>query len=58
MIVEIYISNNPTEKFDAVIDNKKRISFGTKNYSDYTIHKDEDRTERYIKRHKTNQNLE
>ncbi len=56
MIVEIVKSKKPNKKFDAVIDKTKTISFGAKGFSDYTIHKDDDRKDRYIKRHKTNEN--
>lgn len=34
---------------------KKTIHFGAKGYSDYTIHKDPERKERYIQRHKANE---
>ena len=34
-----------------VIYNGKRINFGAKGMSDYTIHKDDERRERYRKRH-------
>ena len=43
MLVEIVKSKKPNEKFDAVIDKTKTVSFGAKGYSDFTIHKDEDR---------------
>ena len=56
MLVEIIKSKKPNKKFDAVIDKTKTVSFGQKGYSDFTIHKDEDRRDRYIKRHKTNEN--
>ncbi len=56
MFVEIVKSKKPNKKFDAVIDKTKTISFGAKGFSDYTIHKDDDRKDRYIKRHKTNEN--
>ena len=39
----------------AVIDGKKTIHFGDNGYSDYTKHKDPERKERYIERHKTNE---
>lgn len=29
----------------------KTVNFGAKGMSDYTLHKDEDRRERYLKRH-------
>lgn len=47
-------SNRATKKYKAVIiDNnkKKTIHFGQKGASDYTIHKDDERKKRYIKRH-------
>ena len=55
MIVEIVKSKKPNKKFDAVIDKTKTVSFGAKGYSDYTNHKDEDRKDRYIKRHRTHE---
>ena len=58
--VEIKKSKNPNKKFDAVITKKdggkKTVSFGQIGYSDFTTHKDEDRKESYIARHKVNQN--
>ena len=56
MEVIISKSRKNDKKFDAVIDGKKTISFGQKHASDYTIHKDLDRKERYINRHKKNEN--
>lgn len=32
------------------------VSFGSKGMSDFTLHKDEDRKERYLKRHEKNEN--
>ena len=52
MEVIIKKSKKYDKKLDAVIDGKKSISFGAKGYSDYTIHKDPERKERYINRHK------
>ena len=37
MDIIIKPSHLPDKKFDAVINNKKTIPFGQKNYSDYTI---------------------
>lgn len=34
----------------------KTIHFGAKGYSDYTIHKDPERKQRYIDRHQSNEN--
>ena len=52
MNVEISKSNREGKKLKAVIDNKKTIHFGASGYSDYTKHKDEDRKQLYINRHK------
>jgi hypothetical protein len=52
MEVIIKKSNKPDKKMDAIIDGKKTVSFGQKNASDYTLHKDDDRKNRYINRHK------
>ena len=54
MEIVISKSTNKNKKFDAFIDGKK-ISFGAVGYSDYTIHKDPERKERYIARHKKNE---
>ena len=51
--MEIVIKkSSKKDKLDAVIDGKKTVSFGAKGYSDYTLHKDPERKERYISRHK------
>ena len=34
----------------------KKVRFGAQGYSDYLQHKDEDRRQRYIDRHRTNEN--
>jgi len=44
-----------TAKFAAIIGNKT-VNFGAKGYSDYTIHKDEERMHRYENRHKKREN--
>ena len=50
-----YKSDKPNKKyFIMTIDNKK-IYFGASGYSDFTIHKDEERKQRYINRHKNNE---
>ena len=54
MEVIITKSSNKNKKFDALVDGKK-ISFGQDGASDYTIHKDPERKERYIARHKKNE---
>ena len=59
-LLSIQPSTNPKKKLDAyfLIDNKKIkvVSFGNTNYSDFTIHKDKDRKDRYLKRHEKNEN--
>ena len=49
-----------SKKFKAIFydENKKKVkttSFGAKGYDDYTIHKDDKRKERYMNRHKKNE---
>ena len=53
MEVVISKSTNKNKKFDAFIDGKK-ISFGAAGYEDFTIHKNPERKERYITRHRKN----
>ena len=48
-------SHRADKKYDAIIDGKKTVSFGAKGYSDYTLHKDSERKQKYIDRHKTNE---
>ena len=55
MIVEISKSSKNNKKYDAVIDGKKTVSFGDSKYQDYTTHKDNDRKQRYIDRHRKNE---
>ena len=54
MEVVISKSTNKNKKFDALVDGKK-ISFGGAGYSDFSIHKDPERKERYIARHNKNE---
>lgn len=52
-------SNRKDKKFMVFnVDTGKVVHFGAKNYSDYTIHKDEERKKRYIDRHRKNENWE
>ena len=49
-------SKRKNKKYDLLDENKKYIlSFGHSQYEDYTIHKDPDRRERYLLRHKKNE---
>ena len=49
-------STNKNKKFGVIINGNKNISFGDANYRDYTISKDPKRKEKYINRHKKNEN--
>lgn len=57
--VKITKSNRKDKKLKAVFKDiygkEKTVHFGAKGYEDYTIHKDEERKDRYLKRHKVNQ---
>ena len=48
-------SKNTAKKYAVIIGNKT-VNFGAKGYSDYTIHKDYDRMQRYTNRHKSAEN--
>ena len=52
MEVVITKSKKPDKKYDARIDGSKTVSFGEKGASDFTKHKDKDRKNRYVDRHK------
>ena len=54
MTTEIVISKskNKNKKYDARIDGKKTVSFGAAGMSDFTKHKDEERKQRYLDRHR------
>jgi len=57
--VELRRSKNPEKKFDAVLtagSRTKTVAFGQRGASDFTQHKDEARKERYIARHRANEN--
>lgn len=52
-------STNPNKKFSVYIENNKtikKIDFGAKGMSDYTIHKNDARKNRYIERHMKREN--
>ena len=55
MDVVISKSDNKNKKMKAVIDGKKTIHFGQAGASDMTQHKDKERKQRYIDRHKKNE---
>ena len=49
-------SKNKDKKYDARIDGKKTVSFGSAGMSDFTKHKDTERKQRYLDRHKSREN--
>ena len=55
MDIVISKSINKSKKYDAVVDGKKKISFGDSNYSGFIKHKDKERNLAYVKRHKNNE---
>jgi len=50
-------SIKPTKKYDVITPSLKVISFGSKGYSDYQVHKDDKQKENYIKRHQVNEDF-
>lgn len=57
-LIQIKKSTRNDKKFMAIFKNGDKTfvrHFGAKGYSDYTIHKDDDRKKRYIQRHKNNE---
>ena len=56
MEIIISKSKNKDKKYDARIDGKKTVSFGAAGMSDFTKHKDPERKQRYLDRHKKNEN--
>lgn len=52
MSIKVYKARNGIHKFMAVFPEGKVVRFGRVGYSDYTIHKDKLRMERYITRHR------
>ncbi len=51
-----YKSDKPDKKFFIITSTGKRVYFGSANMSDFSIHKNEERKLRYIKRHSANEN--
>ena len=50
-----YKSDRPEKKYYIITKSEKKVYFGAAGMSDFTIHKDEDRKNRYIKRHEKNE---
>ena len=54
--VKLVRSPNAVHKFMAVFPNGRKVRFGRKGYSDYTIHKNAERMRRYLTRHRKREN--
>jgi hypothetical protein len=56
VVTNVYLSrsSNPRKKYMVKVKNKT-VHFGAKGMSDYTIHKDLERKQRYIDRHRANE---
>ena len=50
-----YKSDKPEKKYYIITKSEKKVYFGQANASDMTLHKDEERRQRYIKRHEKNE---
>lgn len=48
-------SNKPEKRYMVDVDNK-RVHFGSSKHENYTMHNDNERKERYLKRHKKREN--
>jgi len=51
-----YPAKDGKHKYYIITKSGKKVYFGAVGYSDFTIHKDEDRKNRYILRHEKNEN--
>jgi len=58
MIIRLKQSSRKDKKYMAVFEDGKKVHFGASGYSDYTKHKDPKRKERYIARHRVNEDWE
>ena len=51
-----YPANDGKHKYYIIVPPNRKVFFGASGYSDYTIHKDDERKLRYIKRHQEREN--
>ena len=56
MSVTVSRNRNGIHKFMAVFPDGYKVHFGRQGYSDYTKHKDKERMERYLTRHRRREN--
>jgi len=52
MAYHLYKADDGKHKFMVITPDEKKIKFGAIGYEDYTTHKDKERMERYLLRHK------
>jgi hypothetical protein len=52
--IHAYKSNKPDKKYYIVTNDNKKVCFGAAGMSDFTHHKNENRKNLYINRHKNN----
>ena len=52
-----YKSDKPEKKYYIITKDDKKVYFGAAGYDDFTTHKDEERRQRYIARHKANEDF-
>jgi hypothetical protein len=52
-----YKSDKPEKKYYIITNTNKKIYFGQANADDFTTHKDEERKQCYITRHKKNEDF-
>jgi hypothetical protein len=52
-----YKSDKPEKKYYIITKDDKKVYFGAVGYDDFTTHKDEERRQRYIARHKKNEDF-
>ena len=50
-----YKSDRQGKKYYIITEKNRKVYFGASGYSDFTHHKDEQRKQRYINRHKNNE---
>jgi hypothetical protein len=51
-----YKSDKPEKKYYIITNDNKKVYFGAAGYDDFTITKNEEQKQRYIARHKKNEN--
>lgn len=54
--MELKVSTRKDKKYMAIFDDGTKTHFGAKGMDDFTITKDEDQKQRYLNRHRKNEN--